>query len=41
MILDRWVDWDLSLVNPVVAPLGMIERGPVCGSATSIEKEQP
>jgi hypothetical protein len=41
MISDRWGDWGLFLVNPVAAPLRMIEIGPVCGSATSIEEEQP
>ncbi|WP_287981538.1 hypothetical protein, partial [Acidiphilium sp.] len=38
---DRWGDWGLTRVTEVAAPLGMIARGPVCGSATSIEEEQP
>ena len=28
-------------MNPVAAPLRMIEPGPVCGSATGIEEQQP
>ena len=30
MIPDRWGDWGLSPVNPVAAPLRMLNRGPAC-----------